>query len=515
MSLTPSQIRALSEDVGAIVARHDRAQRATDFTRYADDPVGFQRDVLKFEPWSRQVEIAEAVRDCPAVVVRSCNGMGKDAEAARLALWWVYARGGLALVTGPTERQVRQVVMGEVARAWSKAQDLPGELYEMALRLGRDSHAGILAFTAGDVNKVAGLHAPRLLVIVTEAQGVESWVWEGIFGCATGEDSKLLALGNPLVASGKFYDLCQSPHWHSLKIPASEHPNVVEGREVIPGAVTRQFVTRISAEYGVGSSVYQSRVLAEFPDEADDALVSRSAVLAAFARHDSRELEHMTVDEAWVVGVDPARFGEDSTVLAAMQGPVVRELVEWSRKDLMETTGRVVEECRRLGLRMRDGGISPAMAAELFDLPVRPEPKTRDHVIIDEAGLGAGLFDRLRELKLTIRVTGFNGGRGPTPIRRDAERFLNLRAQSYFAVRELLEEGKVALPRHDRLLDELVSTRWKVSSAGKIQLENKDDLRGRLGRSPDAADACAMVLWEYWRTITGRRLYVGGALVTF
>jgi hypothetical protein len=94
------------------------------------------------------VVIAEAVLENPLVVVRFANAVGKDWIAARLALWWVYARHELALVTGPTERQVREVVMGEVARAFGKARGLPGELYQMALRLGREERAGILAFTA-------------------------------------------------------------------------------------------------------------------------------------------------------------------------------------------------------------------------------------------------------------------------------------------------------------------------------------------------------------------------------
>ncbi len=121
-------VERLGRDLGELLASHERGRSLDEFTAYRDDPIGFIREVLHGEPWSRQVEIAESVRDSPLVVVRSANAVGKDWIAARLAVWWVYARQGLALITGPTERQVREVVMGEVARAFGKARDLPGEL---------------------------------------------------------------------------------------------------------------------------------------------------------------------------------------------------------------------------------------------------------------------------------------------------------------------------------------------------------------------------------------------------
>ena len=131
----------LEHDLGELLARHERGRDLSEFGRYAEDPVGFIRRVLHGEPWERQVEIAEAVKANSLVVVRSANAAGKDWIAEGLALWWVYAHGGLALVTGPTERQVREVVMGEVVTAFAKARDLPGEL----------SREGLLSAEGGDV----------------------------------------------------------------------------------------------------------------------------------------------------------------------------------------------------------------------------------------------------------------------------------------------------------------------------------------------------------------------------
>ncbi len=111
-------------------------------------------------------------------------------------------------------------------------------------------------------------------------------------------------------------------------------------------------------------------------------------------------------------------------------------------------------------------------------------------IVIDEIGIGSGIVDRLRELGFTVK--GFNGGSSPKGGVRRAARFLNRRAQTFWELRQKLEAGEIALPEDEKLTDELCAIQWKITSAGKIQIEPKDELRGRLGRSPDRADAVAM-----------------------
>jgi len=458
-------IEKLGRDLGELLATHERGRDLEEFSRYADDPVGFIRDLLHGEPWSRQEEIAEAVRESPLTVVRSCNGAGKDWLAARLALWWVYARQGLALITGPTERQVREVVMGEVARAFGKAKDLPGELYQMALRLGREERAGILSFTSTEASKLTGFHAPRVMAILTEAQGCEDFAWEGLLACATGAQDRVLAVGNPLTPSGRFFEVSRSEGWRSIRIPATDHPNLLEGREVIPGGVTVEFAERMAAEYGEDSGVYRARVAGEFPDESEDALCARSWIDAAVERWTSGEMESKADREPVVLSLDPARFGPDASVLIVMQGPVVREIVSWTKKGLNETAGRVLTKLDEVG------------------------PAT---VVVDEPGLGGGVIDRLAEQG--VEVVAYNGGRRAELV-PNPERFRNRRAAAYWMLRQRLEDGDLALPHDDRLADELTTIRWHVDSSGQIALEPKDRVRERLGRSPDTADALAAAVW--------------------
>jgi hypothetical protein len=464
-------IERLGRDLGDLLARHERGRSLGEFAAYSNDPIGFIREVLHGEPWSRQVEIAESVRDSPLVVVRSANAVGKDWIAARLALWWVYCRRGLALVTGPTERQVREVVMGEVARAFHAAKDLPGELYQMALRLGRTETAGILAFTSTEASRLTGFHAPRILAILTEAQGVEDFAWEGLLACATGSEDRVLAVGNPLSPSGRFYSVSRSTSWRSLRISAEEHPNLLNGGQPIPGGPSREFMQRIASEFGEGSGIYRARVLGDFPDEGEEGLIRRSWLEEAAERFHRREFRLEAARAVPIIAVDPARYGPDYTVLAVRRGPVLQEIVAWGQVSTMETVGRLQAELRRVGV-LPDGS---------------------GYVIVDEVGLGAGVLDRLKEIGYRYHAYPFNGGRRA----HDQPRFLNARAESYWHLRQKLEAGEIALPRDEMLFDELVATRWRPTSDGRVQIEGKDDLKARLGRSPDRADAVAMAFYRF------------------
>lgn len=95
---------------------------------------------------------------------------------------------------------------------------------------------------------------------------------------------------------------------------------------------------------------------------------------------------------------------------------------------------------------------------------------------------------------------GLSGGQ-----RGRRRHFANRRAKSYWHLQRLLEEGRIALLRDEKLFDELAATRWKVNSTAKVQIQPKDDLRARIGRSPDRADACAMAFADYTpRVVTAR-----------
>lgn len=279
--------------------------------------------------------------------------------------------------------------------------------------------------------------------------------------------------------------------WHTIRASAHEHPNVVEGQEVIPGGPSRAWIKDVADEYGEDSPYYVARVEARFPESATDALIRRAWIEDAMERRESGALEEAAAWEPLVVGVDVARSGADLSAAAVRQGPILRDLVTWRAEDTMESVDRV---------------------ERLLDQYTSPETPRLEAVVVDEAGLGAGVCDRLAErlkgrkypyrhrgrerrgMAVTrtkaaeIDVEGFNSSRKAG----DPDRFANLRAHVYWRIRKRLEDGRLALPPDEELCEELWSTRWRVTGVGLMQLEAKEDLKARIGRSPDKADALAM-----------------------
>src|SRR5581483_6805153 len=165
------------------------------------------------------------------------------------------------------------------------------------------------------------------------------------------------------------------------------------------------------------------------------------------------------------VGVDVARSGTDRTVLALRTGPVVTELRRSVREDTMKTTGRV-----KGVIDADDGQRTP---------------------VVDVIGLGAGVVDRLREQGykvLAFNAAGKSRGRDST----GEFGFINKRSEAWWSLREALDpsaDPDICLPDDEMLLGDLSAPQWTVTSAGKIQVEDKAQIVRRLGRSTDDGDA--------------------------
>lgn len=164
------------------------------------------------------------------------------------------------------------------------------------------------------------------------------------------------------------------------------------------------------------------------------------------------------------MGFDIARLGPDETVVYHNRNGYVRQVAKWSKADTMETVGRY----RRL---------------------VDSKPDLVPTATVDATGLGAGVYDRLRELGYP--VTPFNAGeKAFNPLK-----YKNRRSEAYWEARDMMEEGLIDIEEVDEDLQaELLETHFKIDSNGRIQIEPKEDISQRLGRSPDRADAFVMSL---------------------
>ena len=468
-----TEVRRLREQVGELIASHEQARDISEFSKYASDPARFMRDVLRCEPWEKQITMAELVRDSRRTVCLSANGIGKDWTCARIALWWVFARRGLVILTGPTERQVKFILMREVRRAFTRAPELPGDLYSLELRVGDSGECGILAFTSDNADRLTGFHHPRLLICITEGQGVDEAAYEAAAACATGPENRLFVYGNPTHPTGSFYRIAHSDNWSTLRITAYEHPNVISGRQEIPGAVSSEWIEGIAAEYGRSSSIYRSRVEARFPEDAIEGLIRREWLRAAFERYEVAGTQagkrgDATLMQPPIMALDVARFGPDKTVLAVMRGPRVIELITWGDASITETVERVIEHGRLVAAR---------------DIWNR-----KPTVWVDEPGLGGGAIDLLQAKGYP--TSAFNGGRRSS----DRSRWFNKRAEAFWHFRTALEHGTIQLPPDRLLEEEALAVEWQIAPRGAIQIMGKDLLRKALGRSPDRLDAVVIGL---------------------
>jgi hypothetical protein len=168
------------------------------------------------------------------------------------------------------------------------------------------------------------------------------------------------------------------------------------------------------------------------------------------------------------IGADVARFGGDTTQVAThFDGFGVRDVVGIPPMDLMDCAAALYN------------------MAQIEDI--------RGHVLtevrVDSDGLGAGVFDRLAQLLPERAVSIRNGVKA-----QDTVRFFNSRSEMLWHLREAIDPrgaNPIALPPDDDLREELRHFRWNLRPDGRVQVESKDDMKARLGRSPDKADACA------------------------
>jgi hypothetical protein len=117
------------------------------------------------------------------------------------------------------------------------------------------------------------------------------------------------------------------------------------------------------------------------------------------------------------------------------------------------------------------------------------------------ATAGGGAYESLRLYRdITDPINPINNAQSVDMRDRSGKyRLVNVRAASYWKLRECLDPvhgENLALPPDSELLADLCAPRYKLTASG-IQLEAKEDIVQRLGRSPDAADA--VVLCNWWR----------------
>ena len=329
-----------------------------------------------------------------------------------------------------------------------------------------------------DPDAFQGIHARAVLVLIDEACGVPKSLSDAASTLVTNEDSRILAIGNPDDPSSFFAQVCRvDSGWSVLRIAASDTPNF-SGEDVPPEIkpllISPLWVEERRIEWDADSPHYVAKVTGEFPAFASDAVVPYS-----WAKQCQTLDAPLPDDGSVALGIDVGAGGDQSVI----------------RERRGNTAGR----------QWSDHSADPEILVNLAMLALRETGASS--INIDTIGVGYGvsghLRDQCREAGLEVDVVSINVAERA----QDPTRFINLRAELWWEVgRDLSKDMAWDLTAvDDGVISQLVAPKYSVARGGRIQVEAKDDVRRRIGRSPDDADALLLAFYrpprEVWSAV--------------
>ena len=355
-------------------------------------------------------------------------------------------------VTAPTSHQLQDILWSELATWHRKMPKELQDLFELTATRFYLKGQPDTAFAVPRVSRpekpeaFQGFHSDNMLFIVDEASGVDEVIFEVGQGAMSTKGAKTLMVGNPTRTNGYFFDAFnqQRSNWWTKRVSCEESTRV-----------DPSFIKEMASKYGADSAIYAVRVLGDFPEQSDDAIISLSLCEAAIRR----DVEPLMGQPTW--GLDVARFGDDQTALAKRQRNVMLEPVKsWRNKSVTQVAGIVIDEYLQT-----------------------PSSERPAKILIDSIGVGSGVVDILQDEDLP--AIGINVAESPS-VRA---RYMRLRDELWFKGREWLEARDCKMVDDPDLIGELTAPRYAMTASGKIQVEPKDKTKQRLGGSPDLADA--------------------------
>lgn len=463
------------------IMRRDRAARRAE--RYLSDPIAWAADCIEWPDDGGltfyQDESLAALVEKGRVAKRGPHGLGKTMDMSVASLWFSLTR-DLAridwkvITTASVWRQLAVYLWPEIHKwagriRWDKVGREPfnmrTELLALQLKL---KHGAATAVASNQPERIEGAHADEILYVLDEAKIIPPGTWDAIEGALSnaGGDTRykayVLAMSTPGAPSGRFYDIHRHApgyeDWHTRHVTLEE--------AIQAGRISREWAEQRKRQWGENSAMYQGRVLGNFHADEEQSVIPLSWVEAANERwHEWVKAGKPDPGGTRWVGVDVGRGG-DQSVFAVRSGHVVNLHV----------------------LNVRD---TMAVADAAAKHPGR--------AIVDVIGVGAGVYDRLKQLKLKpVAYTGSE--KSPLRDRSKAFSFPNTRSAAYWHLRELLDpefEPTLCLPPDDLLTSDLTTPEWETlpTVPPRIKVENKDDVVARLGRSPDRGDAVVMSLY--------------------
>jgi len=465
------------------------------FKNVVRDPVLFATHLLSLDLWPREVEILRSIKTHRRTAIKACHGVGKTFTLAVAALWWLARyREGVVLTTSSTQRQVRTQLWLEIHRLVEGAEVSYEGLKATELKLRGDNNFAI-GFSTNQSENFQGYHGKYVLIIADEAPGIESGIWDAIAGTMAGGTVHIVMAGNPTVPSGAFYDAFTKERglWNCFSISVFDSPNLKGltlerllemdpsnggplDQNPIPYLVAKRWVHDQRQTWWHGDEAsspnWMSRVLAEFPSQAEDALFK----LIWLERARQRAIE------------TPGNGGPTNLPLFAGVdvGGGTAETVAY------------VCEFREGRLRIVDMGAWRGQDTRGQVVSFLNQYRSRLCLVnVDAIGIGHNFVLHLQDERFPAVGVNVSQPCESKPNLREndpAKRFVNLKAFSYQSLADLLERDQVDRLTDEETIAQLALIRRELDSHGRTKIESKEQARRRGEPSPDRAEALMLAV---------------------
>lgn len=429
---------------------------------WREKPQAMVRDLFNVTPDAWQDQVLADFPTHPRQALKACKGPGKTAVLSWLG--WNY------LLTRPHPKIAATSISGDNLRDnlwaemafWQQRSSLLMDMFQwrseritcrefpetwwMSARTWRQS-----ADKSQQANTLAGLHAPYVMILMDESGGIPDAVGATADAIFSGtKEAHIVQAGNPTHLEGPLYRACTSAAqlWKTYSITGDpDHP-------LRSPRVSIEWARAQIQTYGRDNPWVLVNVFGQFPPASINALLGPDDVDAVMGRHVP---EAAYSKAAKVLGVDVARFGDDSSVIFPRQGIAAFQPIVLRNVDSLQGAGRV---------------------ARKWD-----EWKADACFVDNTGGYGAGWIDQLTAL-----------GRAPIGVpfagKPNDPRFANKRAEMLWELAEAIKAG-LALPEVPEMRGELCALTYTFKG-DQILIASKDQIKLVIGRSPDYTDALAL-----------------------
>ncbi len=450
-------------------------EAAAPIRKWRNDPVAFVRDNFKVEPdlWQvdalRSLKVAGVNRLC----MKACAGPGKSAVLAWIGWWFLSCNGspgqhpkGMAVAI--TADNLKRNLWAELAKWQARSAYLSAAFTHQAERIFANDHPKTWFLTASSFAKSAneqeqgqtlsGLHSEFPFVLLDESGAMTPAIGRAAEQAMGGAVCGLIAqAGNPTALDGLLYEssMTNRKDWTVIEITADpDDPKRTPRVEV-------QWARDQIAKWGVGNPWVMAYILGKFPPGSINALIDAETVTAALGRHIPQTRYDFA---AKIVSVDVARFGDDRTVI-------------WRRQGLAAFEPDILRNARSEEIAARVA----VMATQKLTMDER-EWMAEAIMVDGTGGWGAGTIDALRLAKWDpIEVQYAGAATDP--------RFFNKRSEIHWKACQWIKDGG-CLPNIPELVKEFTAATYWLEK-GKLRVEEKEQIKRRLGYSPDLVDGLA------------------------